>query len=310
MTSGSRENGMETDLPDLAKADQSFYFSAQQKNCCETMSTGKETNTWRQTGVLIRLDIFDEAERQHVDISGECNAALARRLGITFEAPVHSGTGELVPHEDGMTPAPAGTSILPVINADDPASPAKVLKEKKEAVRKPRTTHRPAHPPVHQPSTPPAGSGTPVPALPAAPGIPHTPVIPSVLQETSAPGTPSCSRGSPDARDASPPVVPTTAAPVTPQKRASRKLPTGGKKMTGAIKKFVSTRIVRSGDGGGTDTVIPKDELYLRFVNWCGEQEIHTVPDRRAFTVALKTQYAIQERTIGGMPYWVNVRVR
>ena len=270
---------------------------------------GKETSTWRQTGVLIRSDIFDEAERQHVDISGECNAALARRLGIAFAAPGQSGTGEIVPQQEGMTPAPAGTPIPPVINADDPASPAKVLKEKKEAARKPRTAHRPAHSPEHQPPTPPAGTGMPAPALPAAPVIPHAPVIPSVPQEASTPGTPSYSRGSPDAADASPPVVPTPAAPVPP-KKASRKPPTGGKKITGAIKKFVATRIVRSGEGGGTDTVIPKEELYLRFVNWCGEHEIHPVPDRRAFTVALKTQCAIQERSIGGMPYWVNVRVK
>ena len=82
------------------------------------------------------------------------------------------------------------------------------------------------------------------------------------------------------------------------------------KKKESAIKKFVSTRIVRADDDAGTDAVIPKDELYQRFERWCREHSITPVPDRRAFTVALKNQYVIAERTIGGEPYWVNIRLK
>jgi hypothetical protein len=82
------------------------------------------------------------------------------------------------------------------------------------------------------------------------------------------------------------------------------------KKRESAIKKFVSTRIVRVNEDAGTDAVIPKDELYQRFERWCREHSITPVPDRRAFTVALKNQYVIAERTIGGVPYWVNIRLK
>ena len=97
------------------------------------MSAGKGIEgTWRKTGVLIRSDIFDEAERQHLDISFECNTALARRLGMTYTDQHPSGASKTLPVSSGVKPAPAGTPIPPVINADDPTTPAKVLKEKKE----------------------------------------------------------------------------------------------------------------------------------------------------------------------------------
>ena len=82
------------------------------------------------------------------------------------------------------------------------------------------------------------------------------------------------------------------------------------KKKESAIKKFVSTRIVRVNEDAGTDAVILKDELYQRFERWCREHSITPVPDRRAFTVALKNQYVIAERTIGGEPYWVNIKLK
>ncbi len=222
------------------------------------MSAGKGSEgTWRQTGVLIRSDIFDEAERQHLDISFECNTALARRLGMTYTDHHPSGARKTLPVSSGVNPAPAGTPIHPVINADDPMTPAKVLKEKKESARKPRSTHPPAA------------------------------TVTSASQKSSAP------------------MIPAPAVQEPPKKPSVDR-----KKKAGAIKKFVSSRIVRTDEGGGTDAVIPKDELYQRFERWCREHAVSPVPDRRSFTVALKNQCAIPERSIGGVPYWVNIRLK
>ncbi len=223
------------------------------------MSAGKGSEgTWRKTGVLIRSDIIDEAERQHIDISFECNAALARRLGMAYTDHHSPGAVETLPVSSRVNPMPAGTPILhPVINADDPTTPAKVLKEKKESAKKTRPTHPPAA------------------------------AVASASQEPSAP------------------MVPAPPVQETPKKPSADR-----KKKAGAIKKFVSTRIVRTDEGSGTDAVIPKDELYQQFERWCREHAISPVPDRRSFTVALKNQCAIPERSIGGVPYWVNIRLK
>ena len=222
------------------------------------MSAGKGIEgTWRKTGVLIRSDIFDEAERQHLDISFECNTALARRLGMPYTDHHPSGASKTLPVSSGVNPVLAGTPIHPVINADDPMTPAKVLKEKKESARKPRSTHPPAA------------------------------AVTSAFQKPSAP------------------MIPAPAVQEPPKKTSADR-----KKKAGAIKKFVSTRIVRTDEGSGTDAVIPKDELYQRFERWCREHAVSPVPDRRSFTVALKNQCAIPDRSIGGVPYWVNIRLK
>jgi len=208
--------------------------------------------------VQIRSDLLFLAHEQHLDISEECNAALARRLGVEY-------TGAHPPHSTREAPAMAvqvpapgrqRPKLRPVINADDPATPAKVLQEKAEAaVQKPHA--------VHHPHTP---MGTPVPV---------------------------------------PPPLAPKAAQGKPRKPAADK-----KRKENAIKKFVSSRIVRADDDDGTDAIIPKDELFQRFEDWCREHAITPVPDRRQFTVALKNQYVIAERTIGGAPYWVNIRLK
>jgi hypothetical protein len=218
------------------------------------MSAGKERGVrWRQIGILIRSDIYEGAELQCLDISYECNAALAHRLGMEYpanppSAPVVSSTRFAAGEE----------KIRPVINADDPTTPAKVKKEKKEAVTvKPRTVSLPVTPDTQ----------TPPKTIP--------PVSPAPFPEGN-----------------------------------SKKPASDRKKKTSAIKRFVTTRIVRSSDEGGTDTIVPKDELYQRFTRWCRENAISPVPDRRSFTVALKNQYAIPERSVGGEPYWVNIRLK
>ena len=84
--------------------------------------------------------------------------------------------------------------------------------------------------------------------------------------------------------------VPARAAPKTGKK---------GKKED-AIKRFVSTRIVRETEES-PDAIIAKDELYQRFERWCRDQDYATIPDRRVFSVALKNKYALAERTVGGV---------
>ncbi|MCX6688732.1 MAG: hypothetical protein NTZ39_03420 [Methanoregula sp.] len=104
------------------------------------------------------------------------------------------------------------------------------------------------------------------------------------------------------------PVVPTH--PPEPAKGKPRKPAVDKKQKGNAIKKFVSSRIIRADDDNGSDAVIPKDELYQRFEDWCKDHAITVIPDRRQFTVALKNQYVIAERVIGGTPYWVNIRMK
>ncbi len=222
------------------------------------MSAGKVSRgSWLPTWVLIRSDLYDEAERQHLDISHECNAALARRLGIAYTGSRTPVSGEMVPVISGVVPAPVGAALRPVINADDPSTPAKVKREKKEvATVKPRMAHPPAS------------------ACTSASLKPSTPMVP----------------------------VPAPGAPRNPA--ADRK------KKAGAIKKFVSSLIVRTDEDSGTDAVIQKDELYQRFERWCREHAVSPVPDRRSFSVALKNQCAIPERSIGGTAYWVNIRLK
>ena len=209
---------------------------------------------WRQVRVLIRSDILERSEEQHININDECNAALARKTGVEYTGERPQKTAQELPVIAAQELVPAATALRPVINADDPTTPAKVLREKTvAAVLKPHAVH------------PPASANNPAPSPHPAP----------------------------------------EAVAGKPKKPAADK-----KKKESAIKKFVSTRIVRANEDAGTDAVIPKDDLYQRFERWCREHSVTPVPDRRAFTVALKNQYVIAERTIGGEPYWVNIRLK
>jgi hypothetical protein len=96
---------------------------------------------WRKTSVLIRTDIFARAEEEGIDLSSECNRALAGLLGIDYRQ-------QKIPQNAPVTPViiakePAGRAggsgdggrkkpLRPVLNADDPLTPAHVLKLKIE----------------------------------------------------------------------------------------------------------------------------------------------------------------------------------
>ena len=73
------------------------------------------------------------------------------------------------------------------------------------------------------------------------------------------------------------------------------------------LKKFVSTKITRS---DADDAVISKDDMYHAFARFCREHKVAKVPDRKAFTIALKNKFAFFDKTINGTPSWVNIRLK
>lgn len=231
----------------------------------ENMSAPKNPRAgWRREEILIRPDIFFKAADMHLDISDECNRALAAILGIDFTSEPEKAVAAPPPVAIAGIPAAGQGSekkatarrikVSPVMNAEDPMAPATVLREKKEAAMpKPRA----AHPP------------------PAAPA-----------QEV--------------------PAAPENTQPLSdkPAKHGTEK-----KTKDSTIKKFVKTRIIRASEES-PDMILPKDELFQMFERWCREQDITKIPDRKSLTVALKTQYAFTERTVGGKSCWMNIRIR
>lgn len=220
---------------------------------------------WQETKILLRPDIATEAGRQGIDIGETCNRALALRLGLSYPAPAPSAPGgeKVIVAEDPPLPkrAAAAQTTTPVINAEDPAMPGRVLKEHREKkARAPAPAREPARAPSPKKEVPPPPAPAPVPAA---------------LKERA---------------------------------KGAKKAPRPEKKED-AVKRFVRTRIAREIEEG-PDTIIPKDELYERFARWCRDHDYPLVPDRRAFTVALKNKYAIPERTVGGIPSWLGIRIR
>jgi hypothetical protein len=101
---------------------------------------------WRQTPVVIRADILEQAHLQKINISEACNRALAERLGIDFrqqKIPEGAVTEPVIiaPNEapalPGHIPAkPGAPSATAIINADDPLA-AKTIKSKNLPKEKP-----------------------------------------------------------------------------------------------------------------------------------------------------------------------------
>ena len=53
-----------------------------------------------------------------------------------------------------------------------------------------------------------------------------------------------------------------------------------------------------------------KDELYEIFVRFCRDHRITPVPEKKAVTVALKNQFALTEKPVGGKSCWTGVRLK
>jgi len=110
------------------------------------MGAGKMTGPgWQQVTVQLRSDIVAAAEKKRLDINDECNRVLAVRLGIAYPSLPKTPSPQTprVIIAPDAAPARSGGAVAsaPVINAEDPTVPAKVLREKKEkktaAARKP-----------------------------------------------------------------------------------------------------------------------------------------------------------------------------
>jgi hypothetical protein len=103
---------------------------------------------WRQTSVLIRADIFEQASGQKIDISDECNRALAERLGIDYRQqkipagyvvePVIIAPNDAPALPQHVPPEPGGPQRAAIINADDPHA-AKAVKTRNLPKEKPAT---------------------------------------------------------------------------------------------------------------------------------------------------------------------------
>jgi len=86
------------------------------------------------------------------------------------------------------------------------------------------------------------------------------------------------------------------------------KKPAAGKRGKGdAIKKFIAEKVAR---GEPDDATVPKDGMYDLFARWCRDRRIVPVPERRRFTLSLKNQFALAEKTVEGVPCWMNVRLK
>ena len=84
---------------------------------------------WRQISVVIRADIFLKAGQMGLDISNECNQALAHLVGIDYR--------QQHINDRAPPPKPQEPVLHPVINADDPAAIAKVMRTKRQQPVKP-----------------------------------------------------------------------------------------------------------------------------------------------------------------------------
>ncbi len=126
--------------------------------------TGKKGSreSWLKMTVVLRSDLYEQALGRGIDISDACNQALAGLTGCEFypqrEKPVppppviiaRAGSTPLPPKDIGSSPV---ENLPPVINADDPASPARVVQEKAARVKN-----------VHDKTgTPPVSAGPPAP---------------------------------------------------------------------------------------------------------------------------------------------------
>ena len=150
------------------------------------MTAKKDQNDqWRQTSVVIRADIFLKAGELGLDISNECNLALANLTGIDYRQQHITDREILDPvildadtQGKGLKRTSRKTlssDIHPVINADDPTAVTKVIKAKR------------------QPPVKPAMEG---PVLKAA-----TPTSSNGAQKTTSPGISPREKGKPVAPD-------------------------------------------------------------------------------------------------------------
>jgi hypothetical protein len=104
---------------------------------------------WRHTAVVLRADILKKAQELGINISDECNRALADITGIDYRQQQLSDAAPPKPVIIAPDAAPAVQKdrlqkqdtprLPPVINADDPSAPAKVIRAQRSRPAKPAT---------------------------------------------------------------------------------------------------------------------------------------------------------------------------
>lgn len=119
--------------------------------------------TWHTIPVALRSDLYRRALEQGIDIGDACNRALAGLTGIEYAGPQREEVAAPPPvivAKDGAFPYGSGKpepsplrELHPVINADDPAAPARVVQAK---VQKKNVLPAPA--PVPAPAKEPAAA--------------------------------------------------------------------------------------------------------------------------------------------------------
>jgi hypothetical protein len=72
------------------------------------------------------------------------------------------------------------------------------------------------------------------------------------------------------------------------------------------LRKFITMRITRI---DSDDAVVSKEDMYLTFTRWCRDHRITPPPERRVFATLLKNKFAINDKTVNGTSYWVNVQL-
>jgi hypothetical protein len=226
---------------------------------------------WRHTSVLIRADIFAAAHERGLNFSHECNRALADLVDIDYDQ-------QQLPEET-------------------PAEPVLVAPEQ-----------GPSH------TLPGSGTGK----MPLPPVInaddPATPIHVLKLKKEhvreTAPKEPASAPRSVHAQpEVHAPQFPGTPASQRTREKTKKPAP-DKKKRENAIKRFVTTKLVRGGGGDDGENVIAKDEMYQLFVRWCRIHSITAIPDKRSFGVALKNRFVMQEAAVKGSPCWINVKIR
>ena len=139
------------------------------------MAGTKPDSLWRQTQVLLRADIADQARERGIDISNACNQALAGLLGMDYRQQKLDqvpGQKPVIIARDGAGPAlppplpkTAPRQRPPVINADDPAAAGVITRSRKPGA-KPAAPEHPVNTPREEPG--PAPAHAPEPPAPAA----------------------------------------------------------------------------------------------------------------------------------------------
>jgi len=128
---------------------------------------------WHNTPVALRSDLYRRALEQGIDISDACNRALASLTGIEYAGrqreevavplPVIVARNGSNPYGSGEPEKSPSRELPPVINADDPSAPARVVQaktQKKKVPAAPPAAPVPAPAPVKERAVAAPESGT------------------------------------------------------------------------------------------------------------------------------------------------------